>query len=498
MMYKIMSTVKAHLNEEKQIVSPAQTLLKNNILQTSELIPEKIRKKITSSNVVVDKNSLCRDGICRGDIYVETNDSLGVLEQRQLVDGMTKISKRYGGSLMSPVVIRNAPDDMPEPVLPDEKITFPMEESHDKFESAFIAAKATLLFPMQDSVKSTYRRADTIAKALNKELNSVGMRTVFADTSACTGENPTKRDCYVIMQKTSRFNPLTFTDDKLKTAIQSGLSSEKIGLSESSQIKLVNPADAYALIGTVSLENVQMSGKRAMEQMQSIASLPEAALVFTMMEQNPLFVNGIGRDGERMVAEIVDKFNVPRYPKIVEPLFAESVPQPILGGFQSSTEQPLSTKWQPATAFAMHLSGEKQTFDTIYSNAENIVDAINESYGCDEQHPLIESALFGTKTGIGDYKAQVMYLTYNPTAMVEDVVSTKKNISDLCKQSIMEYCDASIVINENQPQPLLIDVSTAKPFKQSSLVVTVNKTSKESLTTNILQPSLETEQQISL
>jgi hypothetical protein len=35
-----MSTVKAHLNEDKQIVSPTQTLLQNNILQTSELIPE--------------------------------------------------------------------------------------------------------------------------------------------------------------------------------------------------------------------------------------------------------------------------------------------------------------------------------------------------------------------------------------------------------------------------------------------------------------------------
>lgn len=495
MMYKIMSTVKAHLNEEKQIVSPAQTLLKNNILQTSELIPEKIRKKITSSNVVVDKNSLCRDGICRGDIYVETNDSLGVLEQRQLVDGMAKISKRYGGSLMSPVVIRNAPDDMPEPVLPDV-ITMPPNETHDEL-SAFVGAKATLLFPIKDSMKSTYRRADIVAKALNKELNAVGMRTVFADTSACVGENPIQRDCCIMMQKTARFNPMTFSEDKLITAIQNGLLNEKIGLAEPSRISLINPAGQPALIGTISLENIQMAGKRAIEQMRGIESLPEAALVFTMMEQNPLFANGIGRDGERMISEIVDKFNVPRYPKLVEPLFATDVTQPVISGFHSSTEQPLSTKWQPANAIAIHLSGERQIFDSLYDNIDDVVDSVNEAYGCDEQHPLIDSALFGVKTRIGDYKAQALYLNYNPSMMAEDISVTKKNISETFTKILSEYYGSSINVNGNQPQPLMIDVSTAKPFKQP-LVMTVNKPVKEHLTANVIQPSLEAEQQISL
>lgn len=497
MMYKIMSTVKAHLNEEKQIVSPTQTLLKNNILQTSELIPEKIRKKITSSNVVVDKNSLCRDGVCRGDIYIETSDSLGVLEQRQLVDGMSKISKKYGAPLMSPVVIRNAPDDMPEPVLPDASPTLSSDEAYVESNSAFVGAKATLLFPMKDDMKSTYRRADVVAKALNKELNAVGMRTVFADTSACVGENPIQRDCYIIMQKTARFNPMTFSEEKLTTAIQNGLSNEKMGLAEPSRISLINTAGQPALIGAVSLENVQMSGKRAIEQMRGITSLPEAALVFTMMEQNPLFVNGIGRDGERMVSEIVDKFNVPRYPKLVEPLFAADAAQPVVSGFYSSTEQPLSTKWQSAHAIAIHLSGEKQTFDSLYENMDDIVDSVNEVYGCDEQHPLIESALFGAKTRIGDCRAQALYLNYNPAMITEDVPTAKKNISEAFAKTLSEYHGSTINANGNQPQPLMIDLSTAKPFKPS-LIMTVNKSAKEHLTTNVIQPSLEAEQQISL
>jgi hypothetical protein len=177
-----------------------------------------------------------------------------------------------------------------------------------------------------------------------------------------------------------------------------------------------------------------------------------------------------------MVSEIVNKFNVPRYPKIVEPLFAMDIPQSIVSGFHSSTEQPLSTKWQYVHAITINLHGKKQTFDSLYENIDDIIDNINESLGCDEQHPLIQEAFFGTKIKIGDYKAQALYLKYNPIMAVDNVF-IKENASKTFMKILNEYYGSSISANINQSQPLMMDLSTAKPFK-SALIMSTNKSEK--------------------
>lgn len=498
MMYKIMSTVKAHLNEDKRIVSPTQTLLQNNILQTSELMPEKIREKIMSSNVVVDRNSLCKDGICRGDIYVETSDNLSLIEQRQLVNGMTHISKRLKEPLMTPVVIRNAPDVMPEPAMPDEQYAKNDTSMYSETESAFIGAHATLSFPEQIKMKESYRKADSIAKALNRELNAIGLRTVFADMSVCTSENPAVRNCYALMQKTARFNSETFSENRFIDAIKNGFKSSKLNIESLSDIQMIPVANTSALIGSVSLENVQMAGKRVVEQLAPVSNLQEAALAFTSIEQNPLFVNGIGADGEKAVDFVVNKFGVPRHPKITEPVFSVSIQASSNDGFYSSTEQDLSTKWQPANALAFSLTGDKSQFIALYKNMNDIIDTLNESYGCDENHPLITSALFNTKTRISDKHAQSLLLQFNPTVLEQNNDAIKNTITNAFKEAVSEYAVLSgMTINGNQPQPLMIDLKMARPVKQPSVVLNTRQPKNASLQSNMIQDTLENNQQMS-
>lgn len=495
MVYKLMSTVKASLNDNEQIISPTQTLLQNNILQTSELIPEKIRDKIINANVVVDKNSICKDNICRGDIYVETSDNLSVMEQRQLVNGMSNISKRLKEPLLLPIIIRNAPDKMPEPAISCEPDTL----SYVETKSAFIGANATLTFPEQTKTKESYKKADTIAKALNKELNPLGLRTVFADMSICTSKNPAVRNCYILMQKTARFNPEIFSEDKLIDAMQKGFKSPKLNIDSVSDVKVVHVENTPALIGSMSLENVQMAGKRAVEQLKSVSSLEEAALVFSNIEQNPLFVNGIGLDGEKAADFVVDKFNVPRHPKVSEPAFSKNITAFANDGFYSSTEQDLSLKWKHANAFAFNITGSKSQFLTLYNDINDITDTINEAYGCDENNPLITSALFNTKVKIGDKYAQTLFLGYNPSILEQDAGITKENIVKTFKEAIAEYpILTGMKINGNQPQPLMIDLKIAKPTKQSSIVLNTHQSKNVNLKSEIIQDTLEKEQQISL
>lgn len=493
MMYKIMSTVKAHLNEDKQIVSPTQTLLQNNILQKSELMPEKIRKKILDANVVVEKNSLCRDGVCRGDIYVETSDNLSLIEQRQLVNGMSRISDRLKEPLLSPVLIRNAPDSMPEPA-----ISAPASQHVGDAEiaSAFVGSRATLVFPSNTGIKSSYKKADTIAKALNSELNLVGLRTVFADMSICSSENPVVRDCYVLMQKTSRFNHDTFSNERLITAITNGFNSPKLGAKETYNINIIPTEKSAAIIGSVSLENVQMAGKRVTEQLKPVSNLPEAALAFVNIEQNPLFVNGVGCDGEKAIKEVVERFNVPRYPRVTESSLSMNVKASSSAGFYSSTEQDLSTKWKNANAFGFSLTGNDSQFSALYDNINDIIDSVNDIYGCDENNPVITSAVFNTRTKIKDSCAQSMLLTYNP--VLYDMVA-KENLSNIFKETLSEYpALSSMIINGNQPQPLMIDLKMSKPVKQKIISVNRGQTINTELKSVMIQDTLENQQEMSL
>ena len=497
MVYKIMSAVKAHLNTDNQIVSPTQTLLKHNLLKTSKLMPKDIQDKIVSANVVVDRNSLYKNSdVCRGDIYVETTNNLSVVEQRHLVTGMSHINKSLHENMLQPIIIRTSPDKMPNPVNEDvnydfsKKIHNPMTENIQT-ESAFVVSHVSSVFENETNLKNTYRKADAIAKALNKELNTIGLRTVFADMSVCSNHNPITRETYMIFQKTSRFNSCLFSNDKLNSCIKNVFQSEKLNAGHILSIEIKPFDNQDCLIGSISLENVALANKKAKEQLMSISNLMEAALVFSTMEKSPIFVNGINSNIHSEINNIIAAFNVPRPPHIANPVFANDTP--IADKYESSNEQPLSPKWKPASAIMIHVSGKKTDFNSLYKNANDIVLAMNDIIGCDESNPFIKNITFGSRIGFGNNAAQAVFISYSNKDL------SKNDVSDDFLSAVSEYSSLSdMKININQPIPLQFDTDMAKPIKKISVVM--NKPMTTNLKSNVLPSDFENnkEQQISL
>ena len=456
-MYKIMSTVKAHMNENDQIVSPTQTLLKNQILRTSEFMPQKVREKIVDANVVIEPNSVCPNQICKGDIYVETSNALSLLEQRQLLTGMRKISHSCFEPLLSPLVLRCAPDVMPQPALPDT-IYVPKQpiSEYKETDSAFLGVHTVVSFANGRLPQDTFLKSDSVIKSLNKELTGIGLKPVFVDSSVCKQHAPVERDVFIVLQKTRRLKETT--QDDLQQRIITGLHAPKLNISDVKSVQMVPVAGKTGLIGTLSLENVQMAGKRVREQMLHTNDFNDAILSFVAMEQNEMFANGISSDGMTAIRKCMTKFPVPRGPRLAHPLFTDSVSMSYNDTFESSLESGLSTKWQPANAIMINMSGDKDAIQMFRKNISDIKIHMNDMLGCDESKPIVKGILLGAKTRIQDTGFQSVYLMCD---------SPDKHDLETCFKTALSMYSGfqDVTISQNNVQPLLMDMPAAKPVK---------------------------------
>ena len=433
MVYKLTSTVKAHLDNENNIVSPTQTLLKNGVLHTSKFMPKTISDKIIDADVVVDQKSICDNGVCKGDIYIKTNDDLTLIEQRKMMDGLTRISRSYGEPVMMPVILRQSPNQMPTPALPDNEYN-PSNENggHIETASAFLGYHSVLNFGNQPNVKSTFLKSADLISALNGELNSKGLVAIFADSSVCRQQEPVKRDCFMIIQKTSRFNEAEFNSEELCDTIETALMFPKLNVANVEKTEAVSVANEYGLIGTVSMENVQIASKRTLDQTKSIKTNDDSVLSFVSMEQNPWFVNGVGSVGNNAIKNIMTTISVPRGPRLATPLFSKQVPSTTSSVFESSTGQDLSKDWKMVNAIQINLAGVQNDYAAFYENATNIKNDINDVLG--QPNDVVTNISFGKRIRVGEKVIQPMYLHYDDTMGVNS-----NDIYDAFKTSIDDY-----------------------------------------------------------
>jgi len=495
MMYKIMSTVKAHLDDDNRIISPTQTLLQDGILQTSNLMPAKIKDKIIDANVVIDKNAIRSNGVCRGDIYIDTKDRLSLFEQRQMINAMSAISAYTKEPTMSPIVIRNAPDVMPEPaIIDDDYIIDRSDSTYVETESAFIGAHVSTAFLNGESAKDTYRNADTIAKTLNKELNHLGLRTVFADMSVCT-QKPTYvgRDCYMVLQKTSRFKDESFNNNKLMDAINLGFKSDKLNAGAVTGINIIPVANTKGLIGSISLENVQMAGQRVYDMLNNAQTDLDSILTISSIKNNQLYVNGISKLGELAVDE-----NLPYEMKspVTTSLFNANIPAyDSSNGYETSTAQDLSSKWNFANALSVNVFGDKSTIDFLHKNIKDIVYGINEACGYADDKPFITGVALGTNISTGNMSAQTLFMSYSPEVIGDiEIDFAKKEAIKNFTDVLNDYPELSdMTVSSNGMQPLLSDTQYASPISSSNTTLTLssNKHTNETLNTHMLDVNFE-------
>jgi hypothetical protein len=117
-----------------------------------------------------------------------------------------------------------------------------------------------------------------------------------------------------------------------------------------------------------------------------------------------------------------------------------------------------------------------------------MIDTINDIYGCDENQPIVISAMFGSRTGIKGKLAQPLFLTFNPKAINGDLASVKKEVTDIFKDTLNDYSSLSdMIANTDQPPPLAIDLKMAKSIGKTTVVTSMSKPVNEHLKSDMIQ-----------
>lgn len=450
MMYKIMSNVCAHMNADGDILSPTQRLLQSNTVHASELIPQKIRSKISSYDLCVDKKSMYEnpDHACRGDIYVDVDGSLSVIEQRQLIDGLMHIGNNDPFSILAPVVIRNSPDNEHASVIPDEENIV-----YNKKENAFIGVCAQIA---TDDVKGSYRNADSIAKALNYSINPLGLKTVFADGSVYDTKTMA-RNHYLLFQKTSRFHNDRFSYDTFINSVKNGFRSDKLYPNCDAAISVIPINREKGLVGSVSLENVQMAGKYISDIITCAEQNSDLLLFLCQARKNPFFVNGIscGKDigNLKIVSDMQTMF----------PIHAN------VSTIESSTTQELSVGWKKANAITVNVSSDdKLSLTKLHQHAYDILSDINEMFGCDEASPIALDMFVGAKIKTDDSFAESLIIRIKET---DDFDFYSDQCYNYFSDAISEYSELDgLSISNSRLRPFVADIKSSQKLKPISVV----------------------------
>lgn len=446
MTYKIMSHVCAYRNNDDAIVSPTQTFLTSDEMRHTTLIPKTISKKITDIGLAVEDKWLYENPShsCRGDVYVQTNATLSYFQQRQLMDGLTKLGVSCDYATFQPLVIRRSPNEPPTFVIGDTNASYTKP-----INSPFIRISAKM--HTNDKAGSCLR-SDPILRSLNHSFNRFGLRSVYADATIYDDVNHT-RNCYALLQKERWFRDGSISDDEIRSLVTDSLSSDFNH--DGCDVYVSNALydlHTKGLVGFIPLAYAQIGGSHFDDALTYTKSEIETSAITSQLKRNSLFANGVGRSKDQMCTSSLYRVQT------LFPIDSTIYPNAFL------SPQPLESGWKQACAVNVIVSSNDiKLFDRFHSHIYDIVSDINEAFGCDESDPLVSGIYSGSKVKSNGMYAESVFLE-----MKYEYHKHKDSCYDYFVDAMKSYNELSTMhISSPQIQPLLSDIKAATKIRPS-------------------------------